>query len=177
LASSTDNNQIEKTNTSLDVVLVIFRVGPDLYSIDVSVIQEVIPVIAATKVPSAPDFIEGVIELRKLIVPVVDLRARLGYAKTDVGKRARYLIVSVSGRIVAMMVDEVIEIAHVNPSSFSPAPEIIRDAGVKYVCGVLRRNGLTLVLDLEGALSQKEIAALKEMDQVSLPGKQRDEGE
>jgi len=157
-----------------EVVLVVFRVGPDLYTVDVAAVQEVLPATVATRVPGAPDFIEGVIELKGLVIPVVDLRRRLGYDGKAEGRSARYVIVAVGERVMAMAVDEVIEVVRVRSSDLGPAPDLVRESGARHVVGVVRGNEeLTLVLDLESALSAMELEALEEFESIALPDGER----
>ena len=157
-----------------DVVLIVFRVGPDLYTVDVSAVQEVLPAAPTTRVPGAPVFVEGVLELRGLVVPVVDLRRRLGYDGKVEGRSARFIVVAVGDRVIAMAVDEVLEVVRVHANDLGPAPDLVRESGVKHVVGVVRGNEeLTLVLDLESALSAREQAALEEFESIPHPDGER----
>jgi len=157
-----------------EITLVVFRVGTDLYTVDVRSVQEVLPATPTTRVPGAPGFIEGVIELRGLVVPVVDLRRRLGYDGAVIGRGARYVVVAAGGRVMAMAVDEVVEVIRVDAGDLGPAPDLVREAGVRHVVGVVRGNEeLTLVLDLESALSPVEREALEEFESIPHPEGER----
>ena len=90
-----------------------FHVGDEEYALDIMRIKEIINPAPITRVPRAPAFIEGIIELRGAFLPVVDLRKRFGLAPRPPGRETKYVIVSLEGRIVGLIVDRVTEVSRI----------------------------------------------------------------
>ena len=93
-----------------DVQLACFRVGEALYALDILRIKEIIRPQKLTRVPKAPAFVEGVINLRGAVIPVVDLRKRFELSETGIGRKTRVIICALSGKIIGLVVDEVAEV-------------------------------------------------------------------
>jgi purine-binding chemotaxis protein CheW len=109
-------------NRPPDLRVVVFRVGPTLYGLDCRAVQEVLPPMAMTPLADAPRFVEGVIEVRGEVVPVVDLRPRLGGAADGFHRRTRLLLVRAGGGPVALIVDQVVDVRAVAADWLRPSP-------------------------------------------------------
>jgi purine-binding chemotaxis protein CheW len=134
-----------------------FALGGEHYVIDIMRIKEIINPVAIRKVPKAPPFVEGVIDLRGAIIPIVDVRKRLGVPVKDDQRGTKYIIISVAGRIVGLVVDAVREILRVPRSELRPAPALALDERMPVVAGVCSHEGqLLLLLDLDELLSGAE---------------------
>jgi purine-binding chemotaxis protein CheW len=105
-----------------DLRVVVFRVGPTLFGLDCRAVQEVLPPMAITPLADAPRFVEGVIEVRGEVVPVVDLRPRLGGAADGFHRRTRLLLVGASTGSVALIVDQVVDVRAVSADWLRPSP-------------------------------------------------------
>jgi purine-binding chemotaxis protein CheW len=143
-----------------EVQLACFRVGGEMYALDIMRIKEIIRPQKMTVVPKAPTFIEGVINLRGTVLPVVDLRRRFEQpVATD--RKTRVIIAVVQGRIVGLMVDEVAEVSRYTRQDIQPPPQYLKGGGSEFFLGVCRRgDDLVMVLDLEALLSSGERVAL-----------------
>jgi purine-binding chemotaxis protein CheW len=106
------------------VQLAAFRVGDEEYVIDIMRIKEIINPIKVTAVPGAPDVIEGVINLRGVILPLIDLRKRFGLPVIQKSRNTKYIIVLVLGRFFGMVVDEVLEVVRVPKGLINPVPKM-----------------------------------------------------
>lgn len=146
--------------------LVGFMVGKELFGVEILTVQEIIRDTRITDIPDAPDFIEGVINLRGNIIPVIDLRKRLkltGEEAVDAG--GWVLILTVAGRVTGFVVDGVTKIVSIPADSIKPPPEIVM-AGLKsqYIRGVCKMDHrLLILLDFERILMVDEILKLKGM--------------
>ena len=147
--------------TDDDLKLAGFYVGKGLYGIEIMRIKEVIQAAPhpVRPVPLAPDIVEGVIQLRGVVIPVVDLRKRFGTAIEGEGARLnKLIIVSVGGRIAGLKVDRVIGELRVSPSGVRPAPSMLRppiseDASEDMFSGVCRvGDDMVFLLNLEALL-------------------------
>ena len=147
------------------VQLLIFKLGDEEYGVDILQARGIEHLDQGiTRVPKAPGFVEGVINLRGEIVPIVDLRKRFGRMIGDVGFDSRLIIVEVGGNLVGMLVDAIVEVVRVASSDIRPAPEITRVADSYYLSGVVNvGNRLVVLLNLDRALSAQEAQELPEV--------------
>jgi purine-binding chemotaxis protein CheW len=148
------------------VQMISFAVGSERFGVEILVVQEIIMMSTITEIPNSPDFVEGVINLRGNIIPVLDLRKRLrlrGYGKTEPHKPGtRILVVEIDGNVTGFIVDSVAKVLTIPKSRISPPPDIIV-AGVQslYISGVVHLDeGILIILDFRRILSLEEKDAL-----------------
>jgi purine-binding chemotaxis protein CheW len=118
------------------VQLCTFRAGGEDYAIDVLRVREIIPPVPITPVPRAPAFVEGVVRLRGEVIPILDVRRRLGVPVLPPTRRAKYLIVNVARRRVGLIVDEVTEVLRIPRTEIRPAPALVEGGGPRFFLGV-----------------------------------------
>ena len=164
LQSTEQDILAEKTNL---MQLVGFFIGQEQFGVDILMVQEIIRKVPITSIPDAPEFIEGGINLRGNIIPVIDLRQRLNIVRNrDREKDPWILVLNVAGRITGFMVDYVSEVLKVPANTVMPPPDIVVE-GLKsqYIMGVCKIDkGLLILLDFNRILLMEEIKKLKEMD-------------
>lgn len=151
--------------------LVTFRVGGELFGAPISAVQEIVRVPAITQIPQAPEFVEGVINLRGRVIPVVDMRRRLGSLADATGEhsKSRILVIEAGGRLVGVVVDEVSEVLKLSEERVEAAPPMISGLSNQYINGVGKLDGRLLILiDIERVLTGEELAALDDA-QAELP--------
>lgn len=146
--------------------LVGFVMGKELFGVDILMVQEIIRSAPITSVPNSPEFIEGVINLRGSIIPVIDLRKRLNLYKKDEVKKSDtwIIIVNVEDRVTGFIVDAVTKVMKVPKNSVEPAPDIVT-AGLhsQYIQGVCNIDDrLLILLDFSRILQFKEMKKLKD---------------
>lgn len=146
--------------------LVGFVIGEELFGVDILTVQEIIRDAAITPIPDAPDFLEGVINLRGSIIPVIDLRKRLKLVRIeDLQSDPWIVILTVEGRMTGFVVDRVTKVLTVPIASIKPPPDIVV-AGLKsqYIQGVCKMDQrLLILLNFERILMVEEIKKLKSM--------------
>jgi purine-binding chemotaxis protein CheW len=143
------------------VPIVAFRLGTDEFGVDVYQVQEVIPFEAPRPVPHAPEFIEGVIDVRGVIVPVVDLRKRFELPAGRRGADTRVLLVGLGEERVGLVVDEVTEVVRVPSTEVSEPPSLFRGLAARYIAGLARGpRGLLILLRVDQILTSEERLAL-----------------
>lgn len=118
-----------------------FRVGGEDYAIDIMRVREIIPPAPVTPVPRAPSFVEGVVRLRGDVIPVLDVRRRLGLPVTPATRKTKYLIVSVAGRRLGLVVDEVTEVLRIPRAQIRPPPALVEGGGPRFFLGVCGGEG------------------------------------
>ena len=140
----------------MQVQLAIFQVGEAEYALDIMRIKEVINPVAITHVPKAPSTIEGVIELRGAILPVVDLRKRFDLPVPETTRTTKIMLVKVETDIVGLVVDAVREVVRVPDGDIKPPPSMAR-AGGGWFTGVCRHDGrIVMLLDVDKILTTEE---------------------
>lgn len=148
-----------------EIQLACFRVGAELYALDIMKIKEIIRPQKLTPIPKAPSFIEGVINLRGAVIPVADLRKRFDQPIRQEDRRNRIVVCSLAGRIIGLLVDEVTEVKRYSRKEIAPAPQFIKGPQADYFLGVARRKDeLIMLIDLEKVLSTDEKIALQTLD-------------
>ena len=149
---------VEKTRQ-----LVIFKLGDEEFGVDILQVREIEKLDQQiTRVPKSPVFVEGVINLRGEIVPIVDLRKRFGLVVRQTSNEARVIIVDISDGQVGMIVDSVVEVIRLNVSAIEAAPPITRGVNAYFLSGVAKIDGrLIILLNLERALSPEEMEELE----------------
>jgi purine-binding chemotaxis protein CheW len=137
--------------------LVTFALDREEYGIPVAQVREVIRVGDITRVPQAPAHVRGVTNLRGRILPVVELRSRLGLEPAAPTSRSRIVVVEVRDRVLGLLVDAVLQVVKVPRETVAPTPEEVRSSDTEYLGGVARWNGrLVILLELEQALIPQE---------------------
>jgi purine-binding chemotaxis protein CheW len=148
-----------------ELQLVSFNLGAEEFGMDISAVQEIVRMPEITKVPRSPDFVEGVVNLRGKIIPVVDLRKRFRVSVTEPTKSTRIIVVTLVGRTVGMIVDAVSEVLRLDAASIEPTPEMVAtQIDSSFLKGIAKLEGrLLILLDLNLVLhpeQAKELAAL-----------------
>lgn len=144
--------------------LIIFKLGGEEFGVDILQVREIEKLDQEiTRVPKAPAFVEGVINLRGEIIPIVDLRKRFNLPQKPIDSETRVVIVEVNENLVGMMVDSVVEVIRINVSAIEPTPQITKGVDAYFLNGVAKMNErLVVLLNLERTLSAEEAKELKE---------------
>jgi purine-binding chemotaxis protein CheW len=145
---------IEKAASSAEVLqLVGFRVGNEEFGLDILKVQEIIRFRDLTRVPNMPEFVEGVLNLRGDVIPVIALRRRFGMEPVDLDKRTRIVVAEVNGSILGFVVDEVSEVLRISADTVEPPPKL-GHGGHDYVQGIGKLEGrLVILINLSALVS------------------------
>lgn len=123
-----------------------FQVGRETYGVPITSLHEIVRVPDITAVPDAPDYLEGVINLRGKIVSVMDLRKRFGEKKVDVKKQNRILVVEHAGRLAGLIVDSASEVLKIPAEDVEAPPAVFQEGGLNCVTGLGKVRGRLVVL-------------------------------
>lgn len=138
-----------------------FRLAGGVYALDIRRIKEVIRPQKVTPVPKSPAFIEGVINLRGMVIPVIDLRRRFNLPRPGDDRRARVIICVVERKTIGLLVDEATEVCSFSRQDVRPASPFLGGAEAEFILGVCRQGeNLIMLLDLDRLLSAGETSAL-----------------
>lgn len=147
-----------------DLQLTCFNLGDNLFSVDIMRIKEIVLPQKLYSLPRASQLLEGVINLRGAVIPVMDLRKRFGMPPLDNGKSGKLLIVSCRRQMVALAVDDVMEVITVSVREIKPPPDVVEGVGAEYLLGVcLSGDRVFMLLDIDtllGPADYREIARI-----------------
>ena len=152
-------NLLDKTKSDQKELLqlVSFKIGEEEFGVDILSVQEINRMSQITKVPNTPDFIEGVINLRGRIIPVLDLRVKLGLMKLEHNKNTRIVVVELKGQTVGFIVDEVSEVLRIPKNITEAPPTMVGGIDSEYITSIGKlEDRLLILLDLEKILSLSE---------------------
>jgi len=142
---------------SQELQLVAFRLGNETYAVDIQQVQEIIRMQQITRVPGAPFFVEGVINLRGRIIPVIDLRKRLGLPRGEETDEVRIVVVEVPPHKVGMIVDAVEEVLRLSEENIEAPSSLVASVDEQYLKGVGKsEDRLVVLLDLEEILKKEK---------------------
>lgn len=147
-----------------EIQVACFRLMDDLYAVDIMRINEIIRPQKLTLLPKAPSFIDGVINLRGTVIPVVDLRKRFDMPPRATNAATRLLIIRVAGQSLGLVVDDVTEVITVPVKDIKPPPTVADGMAVHYLLGVcLSGDVLVMLLDIDKLLTNNEVKALESL--------------
>jgi purine-binding chemotaxis protein CheW len=140
-----------------------FRIGDETFGVRIGSVREIVRVPEITTVPNAQDTIEGVINLRGKIIPVIDLRKRFGQTQIVTDRKNRILVVELDGKLVGLIVNSASEVLKIPPSEIESPGSVFADNESSYVTGVGKLKGrLIILLDISKLLHRPEFKKLEE---------------
>jgi len=142
------------------IQLVGFRLDNEDYAIAITKIQEIILIKPITRIPQVPDFIEGLINLRGSVIPIVNLRKRFGLLPRELDDETRIIVVNVHDKTVGCVVDAVTQVMRINRDQIQPPPLGILAVNHQYLAGLAKLDDrLMIILDIEKLFEAEELAA------------------
>lgn len=149
--------------------VIVMAIGNERYGVNVKQVQSIEKVMPITRVPRTLPFIKGVMNLRGVVTPVIDLRERFNFPVTDLTDDARITVVQVADMTVGMIVDAVIDVVTLSTDEIDAPPAIVGGIQAIYLSGVARvKDELLILLNLEHVLSNIEEQQLKEVEKSVL---------
>lgn len=150
-----------------DVKVIVFELGEETYGVEVDKVKTIERMMPMTRVPKTPPFVKGVINLRGVVVPVIDLRGRFGLEEADYTEHSRIIIVSMEQLEVGLIVDSASNVIDINTDVIEEPPEIVGGIKAKYLQGVakLSDESLLVMLNLKEVLNKDEIVQLEAIEE------------
>jgi purine-binding chemotaxis protein CheW len=144
---------------------VIFKLGKEEYGIDIMNVKEIGPYQESVKVPNTPAFVEGIINYRGNVIPIINLKKRFNLEDKGVTDNTRIIIINLNEKQVGFIVDEASETLRLDDDAIDPAPDMITGVERKYITGVGKQGDrLIILIDLEKVLSDSEKEEIEKMD-------------
>lgn len=150
---------MKHSNSEMENILQIvsFTIENEEFGIDILKVEEIIRILNITKIPNSPEFIEGFVNLRGKVIPIVNLRKRLKINPKEFDNQTRVIVVNINNFTVGFIVDRVREVLRIPSSITEPTPYLTRSVKSEYITGVAKlENRLLILLDLEKILSLEE---------------------
>ncbi|MFQ5456459.1 MAG: chemotaxis protein CheW [Nitrospirota bacterium] len=159
-----EKKDMKGTNIGSDIIQVVtFKLGEEEFVIEILKVQEINRMTEITKVPKLPEFVEGVINLRGKIIPIIDIRKRFNMPKIDFTRYTRIIVVDLDVTVVGLIVDVVSEVLRLPLDNIEPPPLLESGVGPEYIRGVCKMdNRLLIFLDLSKVLNLQERMVLSE---------------
>ena len=157
------NEIVQTKNESNELLqLVSFKISNEEFGVDILCVQEINRMLQITKMPNTPEFIEGVINLRGRVIPVLDLRVKLGMPRKEHDKNTRIIVVELKGKTIGFIVDEVSEVLRIPKSITEAPPEMVGGVNSDFITSIGKlEDRLLILLDLEKILSTTEFNVLE----------------
>ena len=153
----------KKLNGSL-LQLVTFSIDEEEFGVNILKVQEIIRIMEITRVPRSPEFVEGVINLRGRVIPIVDLRRRFGLAAIAHDKDTRIIVIELNSLVVGFIVDAVSEVLRIPADTVEPTPPVAAGVDSEYISGVGKlQDRLLILLDLEKLLTAEDLHRLNSL--------------
>lgn len=163
------NNENKDIGT-MEKQLVLFELNEEVYGVDIAAVHEIIRMQPITKVPKAPFYVEGILNLRGRVIPVVDMRKRFGLSKVDQTKDNRIVVVDSCGQNIGIIVDAVTEVLRIPANSVELPSDIITTSDSDYLMGIAKHGEtMIILLDLDKVLSFDSSFASPELSS-EIPG-------
>ena len=153
----------KKLNGSL-LQLVTFSIDDEEFGVNILKVQEIIRIMEITRVPRSPEFVEGVINLRGRVIPIVDLRRRFGLAAIAHDKDTRIIVIELNSLVVGFIVDAVSEVLRIPADTVEPTPPVAAGVDSEYISGVGKlQDRLLILLDLDKLLTAEDLHRLNSL--------------
>ncbi|CDO02213.1 coupling protein CheW [Oceanobacillus picturae] len=150
-----------ETGTSLNRKVIIFQLQNEEYAVSVQQVGAIERVLPITRVPQTADFVKGVINLRGVVTPVIDLRVRFNLEATEYNESTRIIIINLEDMEVGLIVDAANDVMDISEDAIEPPPEVIGTVDVDYIEGVVKmEDRLFILLDLEKVLTVDQVKEL-----------------
>lgn len=141
--------------------LVTFKIADEEFGVEILAVQEIIRIMQITTVPRAPAFIEGVINLRGKVIPVIDMRKRFGLPVVERDSQTRIIVMEFNQKIVGFLVDAVSEVLRIPADTVEAPPPVVAGIGSEYIKGVGKLDDRLLILmDLDSLLGKTDMSSV-----------------
>ncbi|MEN6436253.1 MAG: chemotaxis protein CheW [Anaerolineaceae bacterium] len=141
--------------------LVVFSIGNEFYGVDVDAVESIIKMQEITRLPHAPEFVEGITNLRGAVVPILDLRKRFGLEAVEATRDTRIMIVNMNNTNVGMVVDAVTQVVRISAESIDPPPQMAMTVNSAFIKGIAKLDEMLIILlDLKKVLTVDEYERL-----------------
>lgn len=159
-------DQVKKTAIQ-DLQAVVFMLNKAYYGVPILQVQEIVKMTEITELPNTPDFVQGIVNLRGKIIPIIDMRKRFGLPEEVIDENWKILILKAEDVLFGVMVDQISEVEKVPASLIEKPPKIVAGVNGKFINGIAKtENRLLILLDIAKILSDEEKELLQDIDNI-----------
>ncbi|MBN1524008.1 MAG: purine-binding chemotaxis protein CheW [Spirochaetales bacterium] len=156
---------MEKTGV---MQVVTFQLGQEIYAIDIMDVKRIVGKREVREIPNAPPYVEGILNLRGQVTPIINLHKRFYFDSADLGEDEEllsgYVILQISEMILGIMIDKILRVVTIDAKHIQPPPQMISGIGVEYIDGVVNDEGsYIIILDIRKLFNPKELHQLTVM--------------
>lgn len=143
-----------------------FQLAKEEYGLEILKVREIIGIMPFTTVPQTPDYVKGVINLRGKIIPVFDLRIKLGFSEKEYNHETCIIVVGVKDSLVGVIVDTVSEVININESEIEPSPKFGKHIDTRYIIGIgIKETKAKILLDIESVLTDEDVETITNLQE------------
>ncbi|NLE36690.1 MAG: purine-binding chemotaxis protein CheW [Pirellulaceae bacterium] len=157
--------EVHPREATASTQLVGFRLAGEEYGVEITKVQEIILMDAITRVPQTPAYVKGLINLRNMVIPIIDLRLYFGLPEAKPTEETRIMVVNLHGKTIGVIVDAVTEVLRIGSDQVSPPPPTVAGLGRAYLIGLVRLDDrLLILLDIDHLLTEEEATDMESMN-------------
>lgn len=158
VATSGSHDSVKQIGAGSDILqLVTFTLGNEEYAVDILKVQEINRMKEITRVPNSPPYVEGVINLRGKVIPVVSLRKKFGLEERENDEQSRIMIMDIQGITMGLVVDSVSEVLRIPASTVEPTPPMASNISAEFIKGIAKmEDRLIILLDMDRLIGKQE---------------------
>lgn len=153
--------------------LVTFQLGEEFYGVDIMDVKEIVKVQSVRPIPNAPYYVEGIINLRSEIIPIINLHKRFHLKKVEIQQEdsideneGGFIILDIEGNKIGIIIDRIARVVQVETSEIKPPPQMLTGIGTEYIHGVVRQNeNYLIILDTRKMFNPKELQKIISSDE------------
>lgn len=158
-------------DSDAQIQLVTFQLGEELYGVDIMGVKEIVKIQDIRSIPSAPYYVEGILNLRRQIIPIINLHKRFRLQKrtensyTSADFDGGFIILNIGGNNIGIIIDRIARVIMVDTAEIKPPPQMISGIGSEYIRGVIKRedSGYVIMLDINRLFDPKELQKIIEV--------------
>ena len=159
-------DQVKKTAIQ-DLQAVVFMLNKAYYGVPILQVQEIVKMTEITELPNTPDFVQGIVNLRGKIIPIIDMRKRFGLPEETIDENWKILILKAEDVLFGVMVDQISEVEKVPATLIEKPPKIVAGVNGKFINGIAKtENRLLILLDIAKILSDEEKELLQDIENI-----------
>ncbi len=163
MSANSDQNSQNLVGSEI-VQLVSFNIGEEEFGVDILRVQEINRMVEITRVPNSPEYVEGVINLRGKVIPIIQMRKRLNMEAKPLDKDTRIIVVEINKKVIGFIVDNVNEVLRIDKSVTEAPPSMVSGIDSDFITSIAKlEDRLLILLDLEKILSTEEVEDIKKL--------------
>lgn len=167
MSEKTRSSVVKKGAASAREKYLSFEINEELYAVEILVVKEIIAMMKFTKVPKMPDFVKGVINLRGLVIPIVDMRLKFELPEIDYNERTTIIIGIIDDSLIGFIVDRTADVLNISNEEMSAPPKFGTDINTEFLKSMAKtENGVVMVVDLKKVFTQSEFDSVKALENV-----------